>query len=146
MRNEQHDDERPEALADRAHMVRSEEELRAGTVAFEAGRVRVGKRAEYERVDQTVPRTVERPEFDRVPAADGDSGEVEVLPDGSLSIPLFEERIVVEKRLFVRERVIVRKVAVTVEEVVTADLRKERIAIDADPEVQDRIRPGPARP
>ena len=44
---------------------------------------------------------------------EADSGEVEVLPDGSVSIPVFQEELVIEKRLVVRERVIVRKHTVT---------------------------------
>ena len=33
---------------------------------------------------------------------DADSGEVETLPDGSISIPVFEEQLVITKRLVVR--------------------------------------------
>jgi stress response protein YsnF len=57
---------------------------------------------------------------------------VETLPDGSVSIPVFEEQIVVTKRLVVRERVIVRKHTVYEDHVVTADLRRERLEVVAD--------------
>ena len=54
-------------------------------------------------------RQLEDVEHERVPAGEGDSGEIEVLPDGSVSIPLFEEELVVTRRTVLRERVIVRK-------------------------------------
>jgi stress response protein YsnF len=61
-------------------------------------------------VETVIPR-VEHAEVERQAPADpsADSGEVEVLPDGSLSIPVFEEELVVQKRLVVRERIIVRQ-------------------------------------
>lgn len=68
-----------------------------------------------------------------------DSGEVETLPDGSVSIPVFEEQLVVEKRLVVRERIVVRKELVTDEQVVTADLDREHVSVDADDEVAGRV-------
>lgn len=85
---------------------------------------------------------------DRVPATDrsgADSGQVEYRPDGSVSIPVFEEELVCEKRLVVRERIVVRKEAVTRDQVVEADLRRERVAVEPDSEVGDRVaedRPG----
>jgi len=67
---------------------------------------------------------VEHADLEREAPEEGDSGEVEVLPDGSISIPVFEEELVVEKRLVVRERVIVRKQMVSEDRVVEADLRR----------------------
>jgi uncharacterized protein (TIGR02271 family) len=75
---------------------------------------------------------VEYGDFERAPATDRDSGEIETLEDGSVSIPLFEERLVVSKELFVRERVILRKRTVTEEHRVEAELRKERIEVEGD--------------
>jgi uncharacterized protein (TIGR02271 family) len=96
----------------------------------------------------TVHRAVERAELVREPALDGDNGEVWTLPDGGLSIPVFEEQIVVTKRLVVRERVIVRKHTVHEEQLVTATLRRERVEIEtsgevhlSDPEVRPTLRP-----
>jgi len=82
---------------------------------------------------------VEHAEFEREAPLEGDSGEVEVLPDGSVSIPVFEEELVIEKRLVVRERVIVRKHTVTEEHLVEADLRRERVEVEADSEIADRV-------
>ena len=125
-----------------ASLVRHEEELVTDTVVAEAGRVGVHKLVEHERVETVVPRNVEHAEFERRGPAEADSGEVEVLPDGSVSIPVFEEELVIEKRLVVRERVIVRKHTVTEEHQVEADLRRERVEVEADAEVAGRVQTG----
>jgi len=123
--------------------VRHDEELDVTTVGREAGRVGVRKVVEHERVETVVARDVERAELERQAAAEADSAEVEVLPDGSVSVPVFEEELVIEKRLVVRERVIIRKRTVSEDQRVEADLRRERVEIEADPEVADRVAPGP---
>lgn len=64
--------------------------------------------------------------------AENDSGEIEVLPDGSVSIPLFEEGLVVTRRQVLRERVVIRKEPVTGWETVDVKLRREHIAFDTD--------------
>ena len=114
----------------------AEERLVVGTSTAEIGRVRAVKHVDTERVEQRVPRGVEHAELDRHPVAEGDSGQVETLPDGSLSIPVFEEQIVVEKRLVVRERVVVRKTTVYEDQVVSADVRRERVEIETDGDVR----------
>lgn len=121
----------------------AEERLVVGTQTEQIGRVRAVKHIDTERVEQTVPRGVEHADVDRRGVSEGDSGQVETLEDGSLSIPVFEEQIVVEKRLVVRERVIVRKTTVYEDQVVTADLRRERVEIETDGDV--RVTEGPAR-
>ena len=125
--------------SDPKSVVRSEEALRTGTVSRPAGVVRVRKRVEEQPVEKVVPRTVEQVQVERMETDDGDSGLVETLPDGSISIPVFEERLVIEKKLVVRERVIVRKVMVTEDRQVDVKLRRERVEIDADPEVASRV-------
>ena len=97
------------------------------------------KLVDHERVETVVPRGVERADFQRQAPVEGDSGEVEVLADGSVSIPVFEEELVIEKRLVVRERIIVRKHTVTEERRVEADLLRERVEVEADPEIADRV-------
>ena len=52
----------------------------------------------------------------------------------------------VEKRLEVRERIIVRKHTVTEELVAEADLRRERVEVDADPQVRSRVSEGARGP
>ena len=112
-------------------VVRHEEELRIGRETKEVGAIRVQKRVETETADEVVPREIEHAdEIDRVEAAEGDSGQIETLPDGSVSIPVFEERLVVMKQKVVRERIVIRKRTVTEEERVTAELRKERVLVE----------------
>jgi uncharacterized protein (TIGR02271 family) len=115
-----------------AATVRHEEELELDTQEYEVGAVRARKRIETERIDRTEPRSVEFGDVERAPAGQGDSGEIETLEDGSISIPLFEERLVITKQLVVRERVIVRKRTVTEQHRIEAELRKEQIEVEGD--------------
>jgi uncharacterized protein (TIGR02271 family) len=124
---------------DATEVLRSEEELRLGTEDVEVGRVRARKVVDHEHAEQIVSRDSEHADVERALPEAADSGEVETLPDGSLSIPLFEEQLIVEKRLVVRERVIIRKYRVAEDHLVDADLRRERLEIDADPTVRDRL-------
>ncbi|MEX2291306.1 MAG: DUF2382 domain-containing protein [Mycobacteriales bacterium] len=91
------------------------------------------KQVDVERATQRAERGTEHADVDRHPVTDPatDSGRVETLPDGSLSIPVFEEQLVVTKRLIVRERVVVRKHTVYEEHEVSADLRRESLEIDS---------------
>ncbi len=122
---------------DEAEVVRREEELAVGTTTREAGSLRVRKEVDTYPIEKSLERHSERIAGveDRVPAAEGDSGEVETLPDGSISIPVFEEELVVTKRVVVRERVIIRKSTVIDEHRIETELRKERVEIEADPGV-----------
>ena len=123
--------------ADEAALVRHEEELGVETRWTEAGGVRARKRVETEHVEETVPREVEDlEEVVRTAPNEQDSGEVETLPDGSVSIPILEEELVVTKRTVVRERVIVRKRTVTEQKRVEAEIRKERIELEVDEGVE----------
>jgi len=127
---------------DDASLVRHEEELRTDVEAVEVGRVRAKKRVEAHPVQQTVELGVERADVERQAAEEGDSGEIITLPDGSVSIPLFEEELVVTKRLVVRERIVIRKHTVSEQRTVDAELRRERIEVERDGEVE--ITPAPA--
>lgn len=115
----------------------SEERLRTGTETEQVGAARAKKHVDVETVTTRVERGSEHAELHRVDVADAeaDSGRVETLPDGSLSIPVFEEQIVVTKRLVVRERVVVRKHTVYEEHVVSADLKRERLEVEAEGDV-----------
>lgn len=119
--------------SDDAAVTRVEEEAFVRTEERQEGTVRVQKYLDTETVEQVVPRRIERADVgEHVPAGDGDSGEIEVLEDGSVSIPIFEEELVVTKRLVVRERLIVRKVTEIDEHRLHTDLRKERVEISAE--------------
>ncbi len=122
---------------DPPEIILSEERLEVGIETEQVGVARVRKSSHLETVQERVERGVEHADTERVPVDDAaaDSGEVETLPDGSLSIPVFEEEIVVTKRLVVRERVVVRKHTVYEEHVVTADLRRERLEVEAEGDV-----------
>jgi uncharacterized protein (TIGR02271 family) len=118
-------------------VVVSEERLKVGTATKRTGTARARKKVDVEKVSTRVQRGTEYADTERlvVPDAEADSGQVETLPDGSLSIPVFEEQIVVTKRLVVRERVVIRKHTVYEEHVVSADLKRERLEVEADGDV-----------
>ena len=122
-----------------AELVRSEEELEVSVTERRAGAVRANKRVETEHVSELVERGIEHADVERSAAVEGDSGQVETLPDGSISIPVFEEQLVVEKRLVVRERIVIRKHTVVEQELVEADLQKERVDVEADDAVRGRV-------
>jgi uncharacterized protein (TIGR02271 family) len=125
-------------VTDETTVVRSEEELRVGVERVPTGAVRARTEVDVEHVRQLVDRNVEGADVERAAVADdaGDDGQVWYLPDGSVSIPVLEEELVVTKRLRVRERIVIRKFTTTEQAIVEADLRKERIEIVED--VRDR--------
>lgn len=69
---------------------------------------------------------------EHVPANAEDSGKIEVLPDGSVSVPILEEVPVVTKRVIVRERVIVRKKTSTKTETINTRAKRERVKVKVD--------------
>ena len=116
---------------DGGSVVRHEEELDIGVESHQVGAVTARKRVDHETVREEVPRNIEQfDDLERTAPHDGDSGEVEVLPDGSVSIPILEEELVIEKRIVVRERVIVRKRTEVRHEEVETTLRKERVDVE----------------
>lgn len=127
------------SAAERGILTRSEEHLGVDVADHEVGRVRARKVVDVDAVVERVDVGTEHADVERHAPLEADSGEVETLPDGSLSIPVFEEQLVVTKRLVVRERIVIRKRTVVEEQVVSADLRRERIEIDADPAVAERV-------
>jgi uncharacterized protein (TIGR02271 family) len=117
--------------AEEATVVRHEEEVEVGVESHTVGTVDVRKRVEHEQVSEVVPRSIEHfDDVDRVGPLEGDSGQVEVLPDGSVSIPILEEELVIQKRTVVRERVIVRKRTETQTDQIETTVRKERVEIE----------------
>ncbi len=119
-------------MSEREDIVRHEEELRLGTRTEEIGGVRARKEVAAEHAEKSVPRQVEHvDDLERIPAGEQESGQIETLPDGSISIPVFEEELVVTKRLVVRERVVVRKRTEVEDQRVEAELRKERLEIES---------------
>jgi uncharacterized protein (TIGR02271 family) len=114
-------------------VIRHQEELHIGTRTVGAGSVRAHKEVAIEHVTTEIPRSVEQVEsLDRTGPHEQDSGEIETLEDGSISIPVFEEQLVVTRRTVVKERVIVRKSTVIETQTIEADLRTEHVRLETD--------------
>jgi stress response protein YsnF len=113
-------------------LTRSEEELRVGTRTETVGALRLRKTVAAERVSDVVGRDVESAEPVRSAPLEHDSGEIVTLPDGSVSVPVFEEELVVTKRLVVRERIVVQKARETEDVRVEEDLLRERVDVEVD--------------
>jgi uncharacterized protein (TIGR02271 family) len=128
---------RLESADSTAEVTTHAERTEVGTELDETGRVRVRKHVDTVPVEQVVPRSVEHADIsERVPAGEDDTGEVITLDDGSVSIPVFEEVLVVTKKLVVRERVVVRKETVVDEYTLQTELRREHVSVDADEGVE----------
>lgn len=115
-----------------ARVTLHDEELVVDAEPVESGRIRATKRVDTSTHEELVELASERADAERAPALENDSGEIETLPDGSVSIPVFEERLVVKKELYVRERMIIRKFREITQEQVSATLRSERLEVEAD--------------
>jgi uncharacterized protein (TIGR02271 family) len=118
-----------------APVIRHEEVLRVDAVPSRQV-LRVRKSVANETAAEDIPRRSEEPVFERVTPGEGDSGQVETLPDGSISIPVLEEEIVVTKRVVVRERIIVRKEVHVERQRLDETLRVERVDIEGAEESQ----------
>ncbi len=130
----------PLEASDEAVVIRQEEEIGGVRKRWRGlGFVRARKHVETMRVDEVIPRLVEDAKLDRVPANEDDSGKIETLADGSISIPVYEEELVVTKRVVLRERIVLRKQVVSEDQRIRTELRKERVEIDADDEVRDLV-------
>ncbi len=125
---------RPEGARPGA-MTRSEEELRVGKTAREAGRVRLRKWVETEQVSTTVPVAREEVRIEREPITEGNVDRAMSGPEISEAeheVVLHEEEAVAAKQTVPKERVRLEKDIVTDEEDVGAELRKERVAVEGD--------------
>jgi uncharacterized protein (TIGR02271 family) len=111
-------------------MVRHEERLRVTKGVEEIGTLRIRKDVEPAEVEGEVPRGLEHAQIHRAPAGSEDSGEIETLPDGSISIPVFEEELVISRRLVVRERIVVTKQTVYQPERIREEVRRERVEVE----------------
>jgi uncharacterized protein (TIGR02271 family) len=118
--------------SDDATVVRHEEQAQVVKQSEHIGSVRARREVVRERVREEHPRKRQELATERVPVGEGDSGKIETLPDGSISIPLFEERLVVTRQTVLRERVIIRKEDVTDWQTVEAELRRERVRFETD--------------
>jgi uncharacterized protein (TIGR02271 family) len=110
-----------------------EERLRVRRTPEVTGTVRVRREIEGQPVEESIERHIERARVRRVPPNEGDSGKIERLPDGSISIPVLEEQLVVKKRTVVRERLLITKEETTRTETIRDTLRRERVSVERLP-------------
>ena len=119
-------------------MTRSEERLRAGTEQTTTGKARLRKWVETEEQQVTVPVTKEKARLVTEPVTDANRDDAMSGPDISEDqheVTLTEERPVVEKEAVPVERVRLEKDVDVEEHQVTEDVRKERIDLDSDTDV-----------
>jgi uncharacterized protein (TIGR02271 family) len=116
-------------------LTRHEDELRVGTRNETVGSVRLRRTVESGHVSDVLPREIEEAEPLRTSPLEDDSGDVVTFPDGSVSVPVFEEELVVTKRLVVRERIVIQKRRVSEDARIEAELLRERVDFDAEPGV-----------
>jgi uncharacterized protein (TIGR02271 family) len=123
-------------------MTRSEEQLHVGTEKVQAGRARLRKHIVTEQQQVAVPVSREEVRVEREPITDANVGQAMNGPDISEEeheVVLTEERPVVAKETVPVERVRLAKEAVTEEQQVTADVRKERIETEGDLPGESRL-------
>ena len=119
-------------------ITRSEEQLQVGKQTVETGRARLRKYVTTETVTQTVPVSHEQVRLEREPITDGNRGSAmsgPAISEEEHEVVLHEDVPVVQKDAVAVERVRVDKAAVTDQQQVSADVRKEQIELD-DAEVQ----------
>jgi len=104
------------------------------------GFLRAKKQVEAVPVETTFAQAGEEVDLERVTAEADDPGGVITLPDGGLSIPVYEEELVVTKRVVLKERVVIRKRIESRTAPVSTELRRERVEVDVDEGLEDRVR------
>jgi uncharacterized protein (TIGR02271 family) len=123
-----------------AILIRHEEEVGEVRKRWRGvGYLRARKRVEKLKVNEAFERDVEDVRLERLPVSASDSGRIETLDDGSLSIPVYEEELVVTKRVVLKERVVIRKAVVTETQRVRVDLLREQVEVETDESVADRV-------
>jgi uncharacterized protein (TIGR02271 family) len=123
---------RPQPKPEDPTLIRHEEKAIVGKRWEGLGYAHVRREVKRGKVRADYPRQREQLAQERVPVNEDDSGKIETLPDGSISVPLFEEELVVTKRTVLRERVIIRKETVTDWQTVEAELRREHVSFETD--------------
>jgi uncharacterized protein (TIGR02271 family) len=122
--------EREDGSEKEQSLTRHEERLNVTKDIEEIGSLRLRKHVESGEIDAHVPRGMEHAQIHHAPAGETDSGEIETLPDGSISVPVFEEELVISRRLIVRERIVITKQTVYQPEHITEEVRRERIEVE----------------
>jgi uncharacterized protein (TIGR02271 family) len=120
-------------------MTRSEEQLEVGKVSREAGRARLRKYVTTEQETVSVPVRKERAVLETEPITDANVGNATggpAISEEEHEVVLREEQVNVEKTATPVERVRLGTEAVTEEQTVTEEVRKEHIEAEGD--VNDR--------
>ena len=120
-------------------MTRSEEELRVGTQQREAGRARLRKWVETEHQTTTVPVAREEVRIEREPITDTNLDQAISGPEISeaeYEVTLREEEAVAGVETVPKERIRMETETVVEEQQVGADVRKERIEAEVDPDIR----------
>ncbi|GAA0613280.1 PRC and DUF2382 domain-containing protein [Kribbella sandramycini] len=117
-------------------MIRSEEQLHAGTETVESGRVSLRKYVVTEEQQVTVPVSHEEVRVVREPVADGE-GRAAQIGEEEREVVLHEERPVVGKETVAVERVGLETETVRGEEHLTETVRKEQVEVEGLPEDLD---------
>jgi len=111
---------------DAQRLTLSEEQLSVGKRQVEAGEVGVRKTGETEHVRGSVPLMHEEGTGERHPVSARSVSDTNIGED-EIRVPVMREEAVVQKRVVPREEIIVRKHAVTEQQNVEADRRRERL-------------------
>jgi len=129
-------DEPREWPPEEAVVIRHEEEPTLWKRTKIAGILRGRRRVESERVRADLPVALDRLVEERVPPFEDDDGKVVTLEDGTISIPVYREELVVTKRTVLAERIVIRKESVTETRRVEAELRRERVELSTEGDVE----------
>ena len=123
-----------------AEIIRFEEEASVRPEGWRgAGFLRARTKIETVRVTEPFEQSGEELDVERQAAEPTDPGGVLTLPDGGVSVPIYEEELVVSKRVVLKERLVIRKRVVTASTPVEAELRRERVELDIDDGISDRV-------
>lgn len=126
-------------VAGEEHLTLSEEELALRKQRMQAGEVDIRKRVETEHVRETVPLRHEEAVIERRPLTGAEAMNTEARIEGDeIRIPLSEEEVTMEKRVVPKEELVVKKREVVENEVVEADLRRERAEVTREGDVDIR--------
>lgn len=115
----------------------SEEQLAVSKQRRAAGEVEIEKEVETRHVREQVPVMHEEVTIERHPAT-GMVGKARI-EEEEIRVPVTEEEVVASKRVVPKEDLVVKKQQVTENEVVEADLRRERAEIHEEGDLR-RVR------
>jgi len=130
-----HDNEAGDVGTDVAETTRSEEQLRVDTEKVATGTARLRKYVVTEQQNITVPVTREEVRVEREPITNGEAGDI---GDDEAEVTTYAERPVVTTEKVAKEKVRLVKDTVADDETVSRQVRKERVDVDVDNEVDSQ--------